>query len=1776
MESPWPTPGPVLPPSYPRTDRPATGTAPAVSNPGADGGAYEAYDGSHLADASHPHPHLPPHPAHVTPAGHDAAGPRRAYASHAAPPSGSPAPAAPYRGRDAAAFRDSAYRHRPSDDFGGPVATSDAAMGMAPPRPRQGSVQGPGPEQGVRSPPSSAAAYGGDDASASAIPAPGYGPPASRIASDPNAVGTRGAYREYAHHPHSTFGAGSLPPAAPDMHPHPGDSSPHDRQPGLGRPPSQAHAQADAHAHAQAQAQTLAHAARGHPQGHYSAMASGAPHSGDNSAYRAAAGDDGDGMHPMHREAGFMQGHHHGPVHSHGRGHDHHPQGHGQSQGVQRPSPGPSLPLPSHMQSPSQPQPQPRPQPQSQSHLQSHLQSQPQPQPHSERRPVHLSAAGTPVSSAGASTAPATPPAAYMYTDGMAAASSSPTIPMPPAAPPLSSLSPSAIAYAPHSRPPVSGSYAGAAGMDTAAGAPSQASGLASTMAGGRRASRTTVYDTGRRKRRHNLKLPLAYRVRFDVPYDEGLQSLLQGLHYVMPPAPWDNATLATARLTAHRGSDWTIWVSDELQQQFHCDKARWAPRATHGEFIELLLQLRDAEAHHAELRGGVVVGMATGMGLGFGGTPPGPTNAGPVGPMSASLSATPHSAHSSALHGQGRGHDVYAPLGHASPGSMHAPHVASSMRRPPSPPSPHHPMHGPGHPSLSMSHPPMHSYSSAYASAYPPHGSFASQGYSPSQHPTSPSLAASHAHAHALDHGHGHGHHASAPGSTSVSASSYVHRDHGSGQHGSSRGGDGGGGLSHYHTAPPSRHGPRIVIPSGPAAARLSAMHPPPRHPNAPAAVASGSGPGSGSGSASAPPPSIASATEIEHRDGYAMHRGPMSADSVRMVASDSHSSASFQGHAVSASSGPARITESRPPLPEPPRSAYPTSTPSRHMLPPWATPAVPHSQGRWSPGPGSAGTYPPAGYASSHTGMAALSPSPASAFAAPSRGYPSQRPALPHRHSQPLIPLAGSQRSSAPDERHDDGGDDEPHDGRPRLLQRQPASYDSATTSASPPTAQPPTAYAPHRGHHHEPLPYALNSYATYPPSQASSYANVKSQPSPLAQLSSSVGSPHMEVGPSTSRSSLDDPRLTPNGGGYAAHAAPTAYPVDSGSAYSYASSTDSVPLRSDAPVTADQPPHGPPASGHTAPSYHSASPTQGSTGMPFAAAPSPSLPQSASIRSAPTPMLKPETMRDAMPLPGMAAPPGPAMQDSYEPTDAAYDARVAAHRDSDRGAHLGRVEPPPPSHRHDASGIETHDDTVMHDAARPPHPTTVAAVAVMQEPLDRPDVKDRVGERGWAGSPSTGPYDLPFGGPPPGTASSATARTGHLPPFSQLRDNADSISQLPGEPSAINLAPYMGPAGSVPAPAAVADTTTAAPPRPPSEPMPSDPGTAGAPPTSVPTTAPHPRGSYYAVRGESLHSGGTSTNALASPSSASGTNTGSGPASGPPHREHPWTTLPRRYSPYSSYAPSTPLSSGASGTSGVGGIYSGHGLSSTGSSAYTSSSGSTTGDSSSGSHALRPLPYEPSKLRSYLRHPQNYHPGGAFGLPNPSSPAPPASRPPHPAPLSLPPPPPPLPLFEPHRAPYELPKLSGPPRTEYRHEPPPLPPGATSSASSGLSSPDLPAGDAPRRPTAQLHRLAQASRASIDGIVEERPVWAGTRPAPLSRRATLADPAHAVDSAGPYPPPDGSLVPSAEKRLRAGIQPPASLKRHGADDAGLSASVSPLATPGSASGPDGPSAA
>ncbi|KAJ3267908.1 hypothetical protein HK104_005560, partial [Borealophlyctis nickersoniae] len=101
-------------------------------------------------------------------------------------------------------------------------------------------------------------------------------------------------------------------------------------------------------------------------------------------------------------------------------------------------------------------------------------------------------------------------------------------------------------------------------------------------------------YDSARKGQRHNMKLPVEHRARFHEPFDAHLALMLDLLPQLHPTPPLPKETIQSAQRSSPHGCGWTIWISTELRERYRDIKQRYAPKMTHGEFVELLLMVKE------------------------------------------------------------------------------------------------------------------------------------------------------------------------------------------------------------------------------------------------------------------------------------------------------------------------------------------------------------------------------------------------------------------------------------------------------------------------------------------------------------------------------------------------------------------------------------------------------------------------------------------------------------------------------------------------------------------------------------------------------------------------------------------------------------------------------------------------------------------------------------------------------------------------------------------------------------------------------------------------------------------------------------------------------------------------------------------------------------------------------------------------------------------------------------------------------------------------------
>ncbi|KAI8911029.1 hypothetical protein EDD86DRAFT_131755 [Gorgonomyces haynaldii] len=105
----------------------------------------------------------------------------------------------------------------------------------------------------------------------------------------------------------------------------------------------------------------------------------------------------------------------------------------------------------------------------------------------------------------------------------------------------------------------------------------------------------STLMAKNGKQPKHNLKLPAAFKQRFQPPYEQYLTYLLEQTRYLNPEVMLGANRLRTLEKEAPRGTGWTVWISTELRQEFMQRKQQLGP-ITHGVFLEILLALLEQQ----------------------------------------------------------------------------------------------------------------------------------------------------------------------------------------------------------------------------------------------------------------------------------------------------------------------------------------------------------------------------------------------------------------------------------------------------------------------------------------------------------------------------------------------------------------------------------------------------------------------------------------------------------------------------------------------------------------------------------------------------------------------------------------------------------------------------------------------------------------------------------------------------------------------------------------------------------------------------------------------------------------------------------------------------------------------------------------------------------------------------------------------------------------------------------------------------------------------------
>jgi hypothetical protein len=93
------------------------------------------------------------------------------------------------------------------------------------------------------------------------------------------------------------------------------------------------------------------------------------------------------------------------------------------------------------------------------------------------------------------------------------------------------------------------------------------------------------------RKKRHNVKFPLAFRDLFPCSFEKAIEKLLCECQ-TWSKIPFTEDILSKFLQECPKGSDWTVWMSEEQYRVFIDSKAKFCPGLLHCEFMYLLLQL--------------------------------------------------------------------------------------------------------------------------------------------------------------------------------------------------------------------------------------------------------------------------------------------------------------------------------------------------------------------------------------------------------------------------------------------------------------------------------------------------------------------------------------------------------------------------------------------------------------------------------------------------------------------------------------------------------------------------------------------------------------------------------------------------------------------------------------------------------------------------------------------------------------------------------------------------------------------------------------------------------------------------------------------------------------------------------------------------------------------------------------------------------------------------------------------------------------------------------
>ena len=85
---------------------------------------------------------------------------------------------------------------------------------------------------------------------------------------------------------------------------------------------------------------------------------------------------------------------------------------------------------------------------------------------------------------------------------------------------------------------------------------------------------------------RYNLKISREFKPYFEQPYDKFVDKLLRHV------GEFNDDIIHEAVDSAPKGSEWTIWLTDESRHHFLSCKNALMPNSTHSQFMNALLRL--------------------------------------------------------------------------------------------------------------------------------------------------------------------------------------------------------------------------------------------------------------------------------------------------------------------------------------------------------------------------------------------------------------------------------------------------------------------------------------------------------------------------------------------------------------------------------------------------------------------------------------------------------------------------------------------------------------------------------------------------------------------------------------------------------------------------------------------------------------------------------------------------------------------------------------------------------------------------------------------------------------------------------------------------------------------------------------------------------------------------------------------------------------------------------------------------------------------------------